>query len=259
MADLEYFDIPLGWRRQLPDFRDINFLALDGMKIFTTLPPHVDLRAHCPDVYDQGQLGSCTANAIAFLCEYDWIKEKKADPFVPSRLFIYYNEREMEGSVDYDAGAMIRDGIKTLNTEGFCPEVAWAYDIAAFAKHPPQEAYDLALKEQVRDYGYVNQNIDVMRSVLAVGFPIAIGFTVYQSFMSREVAKYGHVPMPAKGERVLGGHAVAIVGYDDAKKLWIVRNSWGKSWGDQGYFYMPYAYLTDRDLASDLWCVRMVP
>lgn len=259
MTEFDYITMPLGWRRQLPDYRDKNFFMLEGVKIFTAIPAKVDLRSQCPDVYDQGQLGSCTANAIAFLCEYDWIKQKKFEPYVPSRLFIYYNERMMEKTIPYDAGATIRDGIKSLNSYGFVPESIWPYDIGRFTLPPSKDVYARALKEQVKDYGYIAQNIDVMRTTLAAGYPITIGFSVYQSFMSQTVAKTGVVPMPSDSEDILGGHAVAIVGYDDAKKVWIVRNSWGKGWGDQGYFYMPYTYLIDHNLASDLWCVRLVP
>lgn len=243
-----------GWKPQKPDFRDrkFSFVRISEME----LPVSVDLRSQCPAPYDQGALGSCTANAIGFLCEFDWMKEKKADPFTPSRLFIYYNEREMEGSVDDDAGAEIRDGIKSLNTYGFCPESDWAYDIDQFAVKPPEKAYSDALKDIVKEYGAVDQDKQSMKAVLAAGFPIVIGFSVYDSFMTDEVASTGVVPMPGEDESVQGGHAVAIVGYDE--KGWIVRNSWGDGWGDKGYFYMPYEYFTDEDLASDLWCVRFV-
>lgn len=242
-----------GWKPQKPDFRDLKFvLPLPDVQI----PASVDLRSQCPVPYDQGQLGSCTANAIAFLCEFDWMKEKKTSPYVPSRLFIYYNERLMEGTVHTDSGAQIRDGIKSLNKYGFCPEDSWPYDPAAFAHKPTSLAYSSAKKEIVKKYIAVKQDLEVMKSTLASGFPIVIGFSVYDSFESDEVASTGIVPMPSPKESMVGGHAVAIVGYDD--KGWIVRNSWGDGWGMKGYFSIPYGYFTNPNLASDLWCVQFV-
>lgn len=245
-----------GWKPQRPDFRDLKFRELE--KLQKDLPALVDLREHCPSVYDQGGLGSCTANAIAFLCEFDQIKEKKKE-FVPSRLFIYYNERELEHSTDYDSGAALRDGIKSLNLWGFAPEPLWPYDISKFKDQPPISVYRKAAKHKVvRDYGVVDHSLNEMKAVIASGFPIVIGFVVYASFESREVMKTGIVPMPKPDEGYVGGHAVAIVGYDDAKQWWITRNSWGEHWGDKGYFYMPYEYFTDPHLSMDLWAVRFV-
>lgn len=240
-----------GWKPQKPDFRDRKF-TFEVMK----LPPSIDYRPECPAVYNQGDLGSCTANAIAFLCEFDWMKEKKPNLYIPSRLFIYYNERVIEGTVDSDSGAELRDGIKSLNKWGFCPESLWPYDINEFAVKPPADAYSTALKEIVKQYGSIEQNQTAMQTALVTGFPIVIGFTVYESFMSEQVASTGIVPMPGPNESVVGGHAVAIVGYNE--QGWIVRNSWGTDWGMQGYFIMPYQYFTDPNLASDLWCVEFV-
>lgn len=253
----ELHERAFGWRPQLPDHRDKHFLKLPNFAV-AALPPKIDLRDKCPAVYDQGALGSCTANAVGFLCEFGWMKQKKPNHFPPSRLFIYYQERLLEGTVSIDAGAYIRDGIKVVNKNGFPPESLWPYVPSRFAQKPSALAYAEALKRQVLDYGYVGQSVDEMKTALAAGFPITIGFTVYQSFMTAAVASTGKVPMPGPRERVLGGHAVAIVGYDDAAKCWIVRNSWGSGWGDKGYFYMPYDYLTNRSLSSDLWIVRLI-
>lgn len=256
MSDRKY-----GWKRQLPDQRDKMWFQLSGIEPAKVLPPMVDLRPTCPAVYDQGALGSCTANAIAGQCHFDMIRQKKKNNWIPSRLFIYYNERMMEDSIPYDAGANLRDGIKSLNTWGFAPEHMWAYDISKFAEQPPVNVYTQALRERVKlkDYGAVSQDLVSMKTAIASSYPIVIGFTVYESFESQEVAQTGIVPMPGAGEQILGGHAVLIVGYDDSKSMFIVRNSWGSSWGQQGYFMMPYAYFTNPNLAGDLWCVRLVP
>ncbi len=199
-----------GWIPDLPDQRDYHYSA--PIEMIGALPASVDLTSACPAIYDQGHLGSCTANAIAAAMQFDQLKQNLSTVFVPSRLFIYYDERAMEGTVDSDSGAMIRDG----------------------------------------------RNLNQMKGCLASGYPFVFGFTVYESFESEQVAKDGHAPMPKPGEQVLGGHAVLAVGYDDVNQWFIVRNSWGTGWGMQGYFTLPYAYLTNRGLASDFWTVRVV-
>jgi C1A family cysteine protease len=221
------------------------------------LPPSVDLRSECPPVYDQGQLGSCTANAIAAAIEFDQRKQATQE-FTPSRLFIYYNERVMEGSVSEDAGAQIRDGVKAVATIGAPSEDDWPYDIGKFAQQPPQKAFDDAKLDLVSSYSRVPQILTQMQGCLASGYPFVFGFTVYDSFESDAVAQTGVVPMPATGETVLGGHAVVAVGYDDAKRMFTVRNSWSTGWGVNGYCFMPYEYLLTQNLASDLWTIRTV-
>jgi C1A family cysteine protease len=244
-----------GWVPDRPDQRDHLYAApLTELK---TLPPSVDLRPHCPPVYDQGQLGSCTANAIAAAIEFDLMKENKR-VFAPSRLFIYYNERVIEHTVDSDSGAMIRDGIKSVSKQGDAPEKEWPYDISKFTVKPSAHVYSDAKKHRAVQYQRVAQNMTQMRGCLASRYPFVIGFTVYQSFESQEVAQTGVVPMPSPNEQTVGGHAVLVVGYDDSQQRFMVRNSWGTGWGIQGYFTMPYAYLTQSDLSDDFWTIRMV-
>jgi C1A family cysteine protease len=246
-----------GWIPDLPDQRDHVFAA--PAAVMAVLPSKVDLRPTCPPVVDQGQLGSCTANAIANAHRFDQMKQGVTANFLPSRLFIYYNERAMEGTVKSDSGAQIRDGIKSIAKKGVCPETpTWPYVISQFAKKPPASAYKIALKHQAIAYQRVIQSSSQMKGCLAAGYPFVAGFTVYESFESQAVAKTGKVPMPASGEQVIGGHAVLAVGYDDSSQTFIMMNSWSTAWGDKGYFYMPYAYLTDSDLASDFWTVRVV-
>ena len=242
-----------GWRPDKPDRRDRYRLRRAGV----ALPPYVDLTAQMPAVYDQGSLGSCTGNAIAAAVEYTRRKQSLAD-FVPSRLFIYYNERDIEGTVSSDAGAEIRDGIKSVVSLGACAETEWPYDVSQFATKPSDQCYADAKKDLVTRYARVDQTLDGLRQCLADGFPVVFGFTVYESFESDAVAQSGVVPMPTAGEDMLGGHATLMVGYDDAHQQFIVRNSWGLSWGRGGYFLMPYAYPTDGDLASDFWQIDAV-
>ena len=217
----------------------------------------MDLRPECPPVYDQGQLGSCTGNGIAGAIEFD--QKKQGTPeFRPSRLFIYYNERVIEHTVNQDAGAQIRDGIKAVAQLGAPPEDDWPYNIAEFAQRPPTKAYADAKKDIVSSYARVAQDLTQMRGCIASGFPFVFGFTVYEGFESQEVAQTGIVPMPSPGESVLGGHCVVAVGYDDTQRTFIIRNSWGTGWGEQGYCHMPYEYLISPHLSSDFWTIRSV-
>jgi C1A family cysteine protease len=214
----------------------------------------VDLRPQCSKVEDQGNLGSCTANALVGALEFLEIKDKV--PYADlSRLFIYYNERVIEHTTGSDSGAMLRDGIKTLAKQGACSEKKWPYLISKFRTKPTAACYKEALQHQITSYQRL-QTLDEMRACLAEGFPFVFGFTVYESFESQQVAQSGVVQMPQPGERVLGGHAVVAVGYQDAAKRFIVRNSWGPAWGMKGYFTMPYDYLANRDLSDDFWVVR---
>ena len=224
------------------------------------LPIKIDLRPQCPAVYNQGQLGSCTANAIGAAIEFELKKQNPAYDFMPSRLFIYYNERVIENDVPMDNGAQIRDGVKSVNQQGVCAETLWSYDdgLVKFKKKPLVKCYKEALKHKVLNYQRVDRSLDQMKGCLAEGFPFVFGFTVYESFESDAVAKTGVVNLPAQSESKVGGHAVLCVGYDDASKRFIVRNSWDTNWGQQGYFTMPYDYLTNQNLSDDFWTIRMV-
>ena len=245
-----------GWNRDLPDGRDFMYGA--PAEVVRQLPTSVDLRPECPPVYDQGQLGSCTANAIGGALEFVQIKEKKANPFTPSRLFIYYNERVIEHTVDSDSGAQIRDGVKSVHKLGAPPETDWPYDINQFSKKPPENAYTDAKNYQTILYQRVTPTLGQLKGCLASGYPFVFGFTVYESFESQEMANTGHLGMPGTGEKQLGGHAVLAVGYEDSSQAFIVRNSWGADWGIKGYFTMPYPYLLQGTLASDFWTIRSV-
>ncbi len=245
-----------GWIPDLPDARDHVYGA--PAAVMAALPTKVDLRPQCPPVYDQGQLGSCTANAIGAAIQFERIKQKLSPDFVPSRLFIYFNERVIEGTVSTDSGAQIRDGIKSVAKQGACPEPEWPYDISKFTVRPPKADYGDALKDRAVSYSRLAQNSNLLKGCLASGYPFVFGFTVYESFESQAVAKSGIVPMPAPGEQTVGGHAVLAVGYDDSGQRFIVRNSWGTGWGMNGYFTMPYAYVTDSNLADDLWTIRLI-
>ena len=240
-----------GWRKGLPDHRDLIFQPTAQL-----LPSSIDLRAQCPAIYDQGQLGSCTANAIGAAFEFELIRQTIKD-FTPSRLFLYYNERALEGTVKSDAGAQIRNGIKVAIKQGLCPETEWPYNISQFAKKPTKKCYIDALLNVVNQYQSITQDLNHLKSCLAQQLPFVFGFTVYDSFESATVAASGILNMPGKTEKPIGGHAVMCVGYDDSLQRFIIRNSWGPVWGQKGYFTMPYAYMTSN-LCSDFWTIQNV-
>jgi C1A family cysteine protease len=244
-----------GWVPDLPDHRDYLYAA--PMQVLKKLPDKIDLRSKCPKVYDQGQIGSCTANAIGATFEFNLRKQRKKD-FMPSRLFIYYNERVMEHTVNSDSGAQIRDGIKSIGKQGVCPEKSWPYDIEKLIDKPAAKCYTEAKKHTAISYQRLTQTLTQMKGCLASGYPFVFGFTVYENFESEKTAETGTVDMPKPKEKVLGGHAVMAVGYDDKQHRFIIRNSWGTSWGLKGYFTMPYEYLLDDNLADDFWTVRLV-
>jgi len=225
------------------------------------LPSLVDLRSKCPPVYDQGQLGSCSANALGCAYEYDQMNNKsasKAKAFMPSRLFIYYNERAVEGSIKEDAGAALEDGVNVMHTKGVCSEAIWAYDIRKFAQCPPKAAYSEGYHNKLTSFKAIPQTLVQLKTALVQGYPVVFGIQVYDSFESDQVAQTGMVPSPGQSEQCLGGHALLITGFDDSKQSFIVRNSWGTSWGLSGYCYIPYRYVLDPNMASSFWVLLTV-
>jgi C1A family cysteine protease len=245
-----------GWVPDLPDGRDLLYAAPPTP--LAELPRRVDLRSKCPPVYNQGRLGSCTANAIAGALEFDQIRQRAKGVFTPSRLFIYYNERAIEGTVDSDSGAMIRDGIKTVHRQGACPEKSWPYRIPRFRDKPSRPCYTEAKRHQAIRYLRLTPTLGQLKGCLAEGFPFVFGFAVYASFESAKVSRNGHAPMPGAHEEFLGGHAVLAVGYDEQRQWFICRNSWGPKWGMRGYFTLPFPYLVQSSLSRDFWTIRRV-
>jgi len=267
-----------GWIKDKPDERDFIYHAGQDVKeplpktpigyffewlvnLFHPKPKpqpsdnkKVDLRSDDSPIEDQGQLGSCTANALAGALQFLEVKDSLPDQAF-SRLFVYYNERVIEGTTSSDSGAEIRDGIKTLASQGSCYETTWPYDINQFAVQPPQAAYVEASNHEIVQYFKITSLAD-MKACLDAGYPFVYGFTVYASFESPSADSTGIIPMPSGLEPVLGGHAVMCLGYDDEKQWFICRNSWGTGWGDHGYFYIPFDYLADAQLASDFWTIR---
>jgi C1A family cysteine protease len=224
----------------------INNLSASNLK-------SVDLRNKLPVVYDQGNLGSCTANALCYC--FDYIDTT----FFPSRLYLYYNERLLDKSINQDAGSTLSQGIIALEKYGICSEKLCPYVISNFKNKPTNDAYIEGSKHTVLSANRVMQTMSSIKGCLNQNLPFVTGIMVYSSFESNEVAKTGYVPMPnTKKEQFLGGHAVTCVGYDDAKSVWIMKNSWGSNWGDRGCFYLPYNYLLSPLLAGDMWQINKV-
>lgn len=239
---------------QLADQRD-HELKLE-LPSTVKLPKTADLRhsPHMPAIWDQGQLGSCTAHGNGRVFAFCYHATHNV-MFMPSRLFIYYYERVMEGTTKEDSGAAIRDGIKVLAKEGVPPETDWAYDISKFAVPPPKIARTDALKDLIVKYESPAQTESAIETALHANLPIVCGFTVYESFESAKVAKTGIVPMPGRRESVVGGHCIVIVGYNHTTGMFICANSWGTEWGLDGYFEIPYEYVMGQ-LFSDFWAIQ---
>lgn len=253
-----------GWVRQHEDSRDFKLQIPRFLTVQHLLPPKVDNSPNLSAIRDQGQLGSCTAHAVSGAVEPFLAQGQTAAsaPTQLSTLFQYYETRKLEGTIEEDSGASIRDAIKAAALAGCAPESMYPYLPERFAQTPPAKVSQRAAKHRISSYHSIaNGDLNTMKAALALHDTIVIvfGFTVYSGFMGQAVAKSGKLNMPAKGETVEGGHAVDIVGYDDASKRVLVRNSWGDNWGMAGYFTMPYAYLQDSNLSSDFWVIDACP
>lgn len=241
-----------GWIPQHYDERDIPF----KLSAPISLPPSVVNSINAPPVRSQFDLGCCTGFGVRAVHLYDQMQQDKNITFDPSPLFIYFNERVMENTVESDSGAQIRDGIKVIAKYGVCSENLWTYDIGKFRDKPTDECYTEALNHQALVYRAVAPTMQDIKTALATNHPIVYGMSIYQSFESRDVARTGIVPMPVRGERMIGGHCMTIFDYYDDKQWCKVQNSWGEGWGDKGWCYVPYAYL--EKYASDFWVVSSV-
>jgi C1A family cysteine protease len=242
--DLAY---KLTWSKDRADSRDYIFKAPPQSK----LPTKIDMRGYCSVVNDQGNLGSCTGEAITSAVELILKRENRLTEL--SRLFVYYQERLLEGTVQTDSGAYLRTGIKATATYGAAAENLWQYNIRMFNVKPSDAAYADALKRKITLYERCTST-ETIKAALAAGKPVVMGFLVFTSFMTNSVARTGIMPYPnLRRENILGGHAVCLVGYDEAKQVFIAKNSWGSAWGDRGYFYMPYKVV--KDFGSDFWAI----
>lgn len=244
-----------GWHPQLPDYRDYKLADHEAILPAAALPPIVDLRPLDSPIRDQGQIGSCTGFTGEGAFHFE-VKKQGLNDFLGSPLFLYYQERVDQGTVSQDSGASIREISKALANYGIAPESDCPYITSNFTVKPSPQAYADAAQHKASQYLAVAQQLDQMKSCLASGYPIMMGFTVYANFESAKTASTGVVDMPSG--TVLGGHANLLMGYDDTRQVFISRNSWGTGFGDKGYVYFPYSYLLNSGLASDFWSLRVV-
>jgi C1A family cysteine protease len=247
-----------GWKKQVHDPRDLKLCHLSQVRtLAVSLPSTASLLQWCSPVEDQGDLGSCTAHAWAGILQYNENKYPipEREYFDMSRLFIYYNERVINNTIDVDSGAQLRDGAKVINQYGCCNEVEWPYDTTKFMNKPTDQCYIDALPYRITNYYSLNTLSD-MKACIAAGRCFVFGFSVYESFESNIVASTGIMPMPnLMTESLLGGHAVMACAYRDDTQQFLIRNSWGSDWGINGYFQMPYAFISNPNMASDMWTV----
>jgi C1A family cysteine protease len=238
-----------GWRPDTPDQRDHEYRPK-----LIRLPRKVDLEKYCPPVMDQGSLGSCTAHGASVAIRYERNTAGLED-IAFSRLQLYYDTRWLENTINEDAGAEIRDVIKTLSKKGVGHETLWPYVVSKYRTKPGAAVYKDAYRFRALKYSRVQVNASAIKQALVNSDIVIIGISVYESFESAKVEKTGMVPMPKKDEQMVGGHCMAVIGYGQHKGYFKVRNSWGKSWGDKGNCYIPEAYLSSSNLGSDYWVI----
>jgi C1A family cysteine protease len=249
-----------GWKPARPDFRDCHLAYHERLKPHervAKLPQSMNLVSVMPEIWDQGQEGCCTGHGTASVI----MRARKIHgwPYhMLSRQFLYFNGRLAEGDTDQDAGASVRDVVAGSQQYGVPAECNWQYLSTNITAMPSPTAYAAAAEWKISNYAAIN-TLDDMLNCLASRHPFVFGFTVYDSFESDQTAATGIMTMPGTNEQIIGGHCVAGVGYDSSREMLLCRNSWGTAWGIPsipGHFWMPFAYATNQNLASDFWTVR---
>lgn len=247
----------LGCKPDLPDIRDHTWAAPRITQ--TQLPPTVrlDLDPKMPGCYDQLQLGACVANGIAGAMEWDLTAQNLSVEML-SRLFIYFNARYIEGTVKLDHGAQIRDGIKSVAAVGAPPESEWPYDVSKFAAAPPAQAYTDAAKTRLINYQRVPVSALNFQKAVATRRLVVFGMVLFDSFP--ESLGVDTVPMPTTSNAVIGAHCMCVCGYAmiNGQLYFRIRNSWSPQWGDNGYCWIPAAYVASPKFTSDAWVLTAV-
>jgi C1A family cysteine protease len=246
----------LNWRPSPFDIRDLK--STRHLDAPVDLPNDFILPINVP-IYDQLDQGSCVSNSACVCYRYEYFELMNSFNFEPSRQYLYYNIRDIEGSTEYDSGAYVRDAFKALSKQGLATEKTWPYKSSNLTIKPSDKAYQEGLDNLVIKYASVKQDLETIKRTIFSGAAISFGFTVFSSFMSGNWDySSGIMPIPKKNETIEGGHAVTIIGWDDTKKAFHIQNSWGTSWGQQGKFWMPYSFLLDPQIADDFWCIESI-
>ena len=246
-----------GWKPDRPDHRDALYMrAVSPEDAMKSPPQSLDqwpVWKNPMGIYNQGQVGDCTANGGDSVYRWPYWKMHAKDIPQFSRFFLYAETRKRSGvPLTEDSGASIRDMVMTMKNVGMCPEAMWpSSDESRFTDDPTDACREEAAKHRVSSCHSI-PNLASLKHEISNWYPVVFGFPVYTSFMSDTVAKTGVVPIPAPGEDVEGGHCVIAIGYCDQRKAVLCMNSWGTSWGDGGFFWLPYWFFTEH-LASDMW------
>ena len=243
---------------RIPDRHDSRDLTMSEAPVFrlraSQLPPKVDLTEWCGPIKDQGEEGSCTGHAYSSIREFLARKFQNQSPIL-SPQFLYAEELLLEGTYPEDSGAQSRTGCLILNRYGCCEEASYPYQAGNIQK--PSLAQEENAKKWIGGAYHRITNLADILSCLASGYPCSVGFTVYQSFESQQTANSGVMPMPHKGEMILGGHEVFAVGYDQSTETVLIQNSWGASWGIGGRFKMPFDFISNPAYTSDIWLCHL--
>ncbi len=221
------------------------------------LPERVDLRAHCSPVEDQGRIGSCAANAVVGAMEYHQ-RRAGEPPTELSRLFVYYNARALADRQSEDAGTYIHHVMAAVLAHGACPERLWPYQQAMWAMKPHDSCYQAASYHEAVEYARTPLG-PVCKAVIAAGLPVVFGASLPNAWMQEAGSPSAGVMRPAGDWPAPGGgHAMLIVGYDDAARAWIIRNSWGADWGDRGHAYVDYDVLARYSHPHSYWTIGAI-
>ena len=250
MAALAY---KLNWQRDRKDPRDHEAPLLKAFRA----PPVIDLRKGVHAIYDQGELGSCTAQMMAYILQFIESRQNGTPAPIPSRLFIYWVTRWLQGTLDEDSGATIRNVFRAVAKEGYPPEHLWRYIIANFKKRPPKAAFEAGDWNTLdgSEHARVPHNLPSIQFQLSQGNPIGFGFDVPESFMDARTARTGIVRKPRSSERDVGGHAMTLVGYDNPRRVFFGLQSWGRRWGQGGFCEFPFDFILDQNRCADFRCV----
>lgn len=246
------------------DSAGMNFTVDNMPPVFNLLTTLKSPFPDCQKPYNQETIGSCSAQGGVFAFVFEQLKQQNINPIMPSRLDLYYKSRAAQGNINKDSGATISGMMNVLTTEDLCLEKDWPYDVSKYQQNAPDTKYDglfRGLSAQRIDLSNDNTQtaiINQLKTALLSGQPIVFGFMVSESFESDATKRTGMMPIPLPTERIVGGHCVDIIGYDDSKQSMLCRNSWGTEWGLEGNFYMPYQFVADKSKCFDFWILTAV-